>query len=205
MKILRFSLIRALIALVAGVLLLKYEGAMLKGFTVGLGLMFLVAGVVAIIGWLNLRRQKMTQKTTLESTVLPIAGVGSFFLGLVLALMLTDKFDIWSLYLVGSSLIIGCLNQVMNLNAARKFGKVDDWYWIAPMVIVAACVVAMVMGLEPANVPTKILGVGALIFAIVDLIYSLILNNLRRNYEQTQEQVRRSTGVNTNAVVVTSE
>ena len=60
-------------------------------------------------------------------------------------------------------------------------------------------------GLEPANVPTKILGVGALIFAIVDLIYSLILNNLRRNYEQTQEQVRRSTGVNTNAVVVTSE
>jgi len=205
MKILRFSLIRALIALVAGVLLLKYEGAMLKGFTIGLGLMFLVAGVVAIIGWLNLRRQKMTQKSTLESTVLPIAGVGSFFLGLVLALMLTDKFDIWSLYLVGSSLIIGCLNQVMNLNAARKFGKVDDWYWIAPMVIVAACVVAMVMGLEPANVPTKILGVGALIFAIVDLIYSLILNNLRRNYEQTQEQVRRSTGVNTNAVVVTSE
>ncbi len=205
MKILRFSLIRALIALVAGVLLLKYEGAMLKGFTIGLGLMFLVAGVVAIIGWLNLRRQKMTQKSTLESTVLPIAGVGSFFLGLVLALMLTDKFDIWSLYLVGSSLIIGCLNQVMNLNAARKFGKVDDWYWIAPMVIIAACVVAMVMGLEPANVPTKILGVGALIFAIVDLIYSLILNNLRRNYEQTQEQVRRSTGVNTNAVVVTSE
>lgn len=205
MKILRFSLIRALIALVAGVLLLKYEGAMLKGFTIGLGLMFLVAGVVAIIGWLNLRRQKMTQKSTLESTVLPIAGVGSFFLGLVLALMLTDKFDIWSLYLVGSSLIIGCLNQVMNLNAARKFGKVDDWYWIAPTVIIAACVVAMVMGLEPANVPTKILGVGALIFAIVDLIYSLILNNLRRNYEQTQEQVRRSTGVNTNAVVVTSE
>lgn len=205
MKILRFSLIRALIALVVGVLLLKYEGAMLKGFTVGLGLMFLVAGVVAIISWLNLRRQKMTQKSTLESTVLPIVGVGSFFLGLVLALMLTDKFDIWSLYIVGSSLIIGCLNQVMNLNAARKYGKVEDWYWIAPMLIIVACIVAMLMGLEPANVPTKILGVGALIFAGVDLIYSLILNNLRRNYEQTQEQVRRTTGVNTNAVVVSSE
>ena len=94
MKILRFSIIRALIALVVGVLLLKYEGAMLKGFTVGLGLMFLVAGIAAIIGWLNLRRQKMTQKTTLESTILPIVGVGSFFLGMILALMLTDKFDI---------------------------------------------------------------------------------------------------------------
>lgn len=194
MKIFRFSIIRALVAVVAGVLLLKYEGATLKGFTVGLGLMFLVAGVVAIISWLNLRRQKVTQKSTLESTVLPIVGAGSFILGLVLALMLTHEFDIWSLYIVGSSLIVGCLNQVMNLNAARKFGKVEDWYWIAPMLIIVASIVAMLKGLVPPEIPTKILGVSALVYAGVDLIYSLILNNLRRNYEMTQEQVRRSNG-----------
>ena len=205
MKLFRFSIIRALVALVAGVLLLKYEGATLKGLTIGLGLLFLVAGIAAIVSWLNLRRQKELQKTTLESTVLPIVGVGSFFLGLVLSLMLTNEFDIWALYIAGSSLIIGSLNLVMNLNAGRKYGKVDDLFWIAPMVIIAACVVAMVMGLEPANVPTKILGVSAIVYAIVDVVYSFILNNLRRSYEQTQAQVRRTTGSADNSVVIVSE
>ena len=161
MKLFRFSIIRALVAVVVGVLLLKYESATLKGLTIGIGLMFTVAGVAAIISWLNLRRQKVQQKTTLESTVLPIVGVGSFFMGLVLSLMLTNEFDIWALYIVGSSLIIGCLNLMMNLSAGRKYGRVDDLFWILPVLITVACIVAMVMGLEPANVPTKILGISA--------------------------------------------
>ena len=192
MKLFRYSIIRALAAAVAGILLLKYKGATLKGLTIGLGLMFLVAGIAAIVSWINLRRQKMTQKSTLEGTILPIVGIGSFILGLVLSLMLTHEFDIWSLYIVGSSLIVGCLNQVMNLSAGKKFGQVPDWLWIAPMLIIVASVVAMLKGLIPPETPTKILGIAALVYAVVDIIYSLLLNNLRSNYEQTQEQVRRA-------------
>lgn len=188
MKIFRYSIIRALVAVVAGILLLKYQGATLKGLTIGLGLMFLVAGIAAIISWLNFRRQKMVQKTTLESTVLPIVGIGSFILGLVLTLVLTNEFDIWSLYIVGSSLILGCLNQIMNLNTAKKYGKVDGLFWIAPLVISIASVVAMLKGLIPPEVPTKILGISALVYAAVDIVYSLILNNLRVNYERTHPQ-----------------
>ena len=192
MKLFRYSIIRALAAAVAGILLLKYKGVTLKGLTIGLGLMFLVAGIAAIVSWINLRRQKMTQKSTLEGTILPIVGIGSFILGLVLSLMLTHEFDIWSLYIVGSSLIVGCLNQVMNLSAGKKFGQVPDWLWIAPMLIIVASVVAMLKGLIPPETPTKILGIAALVYAVVDIIYSLLLNNLRSNYEQTQEQVRRA-------------
>ena len=192
MKLFRYSIIRALAAAVAGILLLKYKGATLKGLTIGLGLMFLVAGIAAIVSWINLRRQKMTQKSTLEGTILPIVGIGSFILGLVLSLMLTHEFGIWSLYIVGSSLIVGCLNQVMNLSAGKKFGQVPDWLWIAPMLIIVASVVAMLKGLIPPETPTKILGIAALVYAVVDIIYSLLLNNIRSNYEQTQEQVRRA-------------
>ncbi len=207
MKLFRFSIIRALVAVVVGVLLLKYESATLKGLTIGIGLMFTVAGVAAIISWLNLRRQKVQQKTTLESTVLPIVGVGSFFMGLVLSLMLTNEFDIWALYIVGSSLIIGCLNLMMNLSAGRKYGRVDDLFWILPVLITVACIVAMVMGLEPANVPTKILGISALVYAAVDVVYSLVLNSMRNSYEKTQEQVRRATTNNAddNTAVIVSE
>lgn len=71
MKLFRFSIIRALVAVVVGVLLLKYESATLKGLTIGIGLMFTVAGVAAIISWLNLRRQKVQQKTTLSRRCFP--------------------------------------------------------------------------------------------------------------------------------------
>lgn len=191
-KLFRYSIIRALAAVVAGILLLKYKGATLKGLTIGLGLMFLVAGIAAIVSWINLRRQKVTQKSTLEGTILPVVGVGSFILGLVLSLMLTHEFDIWSLYIVGASLIVGCLNQIMNLTAGKKFGQVPDWLWIPPVLIIVASVVAMLKGLVPPETPTKILGIAALVYALVDVLYSLMLNNLRTSYEQTQEQVRRA-------------
>ena len=49
MKLFRYSIIRALAAIVAGILLLKFQGATLKGLTIGLGLMFLVAGMMLVI------------------------------------------------------------------------------------------------------------------------------------------------------------
>lgn len=192
MKLFRYSIIRALAAIVAGILLLKYQGATLKGLTIGLGLMFLVAGIVAIVSWIRLRRQKVQQKMSLDDTILPIVGIGSFILGLVLSLMLTHEFDIWSLYIVGGSILLGCLNQMMNLHAGTKFGQVANWLWIAPVLIGIACVVGMIKGLTPPETSTKILGIASLVYAVVDVVYSLILNSMRNSYEQTQEQVRRA-------------
>ena len=192
MKLFRYSIIRALAAIVAGILLLKYQGATLKGLTIGLGLMFLVAGIVAIVSWIRLRRQKVQQKMSLDDTILPIVGIGSFILGLVLSLMLTHEFDIWSLYIVGGSILLGCLNQMMNLHASTKFGQVANWLWIAPVLIGIACVVGMIKGLTPPETSTKILGIASLVYAVVDVVYSLILNSMRNSYEQTQEQVRRA-------------
>ena len=206
MKLFRYSIIRALAAIVAGILLLKYQGATLKGLTIGLGLMFLVAGIVAIVSWMRLRRQKVqTQKMSIDDTILPIVGIGSFILGLVLSLMLTHEFDIWSLYIVGGSILLGCLNQIMNLHAGTKYGKVADWLWIPPLLIGIACVVGMIKGLTPPETSTKILGIASLAYAVVDIVYSLMLNSLRNSYEQTQEQVRRATGSGDNTQVVTVE
>ena len=50
MKLLRISIIRAIAAVVVGVLLLKYDEAVLKGLTIALGVMFLIAGVVSLLG-----------------------------------------------------------------------------------------------------------------------------------------------------------
>jgi|GEM_PF-7061881 uncharacterized membrane protein HdeD (DUF308 family) len=204
MKLLKFSVIRAIAALIVGVLLFKYDEAVLKGLTIALGAMFLIAGVVSLVGWVNSRR-KSTAMHAVDTSggavaaepedgqpMFPIAGLGSLLLGLILALTRSDEYLTWALYLLGAVLVLGALNMLMNLNAARKMEPLRAWVWLPPCVIVVAAVVAMIRGIVPVEVCTTILGVAAIAYAILEVIYSIILGGISRRYEKTQVQVRRA-------------
>ena len=100
MKLLRISIIRAIAAVVGGVLLLKYDADVLKVLTIVLGVVFLLAGVVSLVGWVNNRRKKAdfraydnpkAQADDADPSVFPIAGLGSLLLGLILALTRKKK------------------------------------------------------------------------------------------------------------------
>ena len=202
MKILKISIVRALAAVVVGVLLLKYDEAVLKGLTIALGVMFLIAGAVSLVGWVNARRKKPDfraydngeEPSAADSSqsVFPIAGLGSLLLGLILAFTRSDDYLEWAMYLVGSVLVLGALNQAMNLLAARKLEPVGLWMWLAPLAIVVASVVAMLRGLVPAETCTTILGITALVYALVEVVYSFIFGGIKKRYEKTQAQVRRA-------------
>ena len=201
MKLLRISIIRTLAAVVAGVLLLKYDEGVLKGLTIALGVMFLIAGVVSLVGWLNSRRKKAdfrvydngeeAAKADAQS-MFPIAGLGSLLLGGILSLTRSDDYLDWAMYLVGAVLVLGALNLLMNVLSARKMEPVGAWMWLAPCAVIVASVVAMVRGLVPPATTTAILGVTALAYAVVELCYSVVFTNIRRRYEKTQAQVRRA-------------
>ncbi|MCR4603903.1 MAG: DUF308 domain-containing protein [Prevotella sp.] len=207
MKLFRISIIRAIAALVVGVLLLKYDSAVLKGLTIALGVMFLIAGVVSLVGWVNTRRKSVDfrvydngeESGAAESTqpMFPIAGLGSLLLGLILALTRSDDYLEWAMYLVGGVLVLAALNMLMNLNAARKMEPVAGWMWIVPLLIVVASVLAMLKGLVPAATCTMILGITALVYAVFELVYSFVFSGIRKRYEKTQTQVRHASQVST--------
>jgi len=219
MKLLRISIIRAIAALVVGVLLLKYDAAVLKGLTIALGVMFLIAGVVSLVGWVNARRKSVDfrvydngdESAAAESSqpMFPIAGLGSLLLGLILALTRSDDYLEWAMYLVGGVLILAALNMLMNLNAARKMEPVAGWMWIVPLLLIVASVVAMLKGLVPATTCTLILGITALVYAISELYYSFVFSRIKSRYEKTQAHLQRANQVSNvpaeESVVVSEE
>ena len=207
MKLLRISIIRAIAAVVVGVLLLKYDAAVLKGLTIALGVMFLIAGVVSLVGWVNNRRKKtefraydngQEQPQENAQPMFPIAGLGSLLLGLILALTRSDDYLEWAMYLLGAVLVLGALNMLMNLMAAKKMEPVAGWMWLVPVIIIVASIFAMIKGLVPPETCTTILGVTAIVYAVVEVFYSIVFNNIRKRYEKTQAQVRRANEMTAN-------
>lgn len=204
MKLLRISIVRAIAAVVVGVLLLKYDEAVLKGLTIALGVMFLIAGVVSLAEWVLQRGKKpsfqaydngQAQEVESAQAVFPIAGLGSLLLGFILSLTRSDEYLEWAMYLLGAVLVLGALNQMMNLVAARKMEPMGAWMWLAPVAIAVAAVVAMLKGLVPPETTTTILGVTAIAYAVVELVYSIMFSNVKRRFEKTQAQVHRATEV----------
>ncbi len=204
MKLFRISFIRALAAIIVGVLLLKYDEAVLKGLTIALGIMFLIAGVVSLVGWLNMRRKKadlrvmddgkgeQSNEGDNSQPMFPIVGLGSVLLGLILSLTQTADFLTWAMYLIGGVLVLGALNLGMNLLSARKMEPVDGLLWIVPVLIAVASIFAMIKGLVPARTTTTILGITAVVYALAEMAYSLLFYRIRQRYEKTQAQVRRA-------------
>ena len=202
MKLLQFSFIRAIAAAVVGILLLKYDAAVLKGITIALGIMFLIAGLVSLVGWLMARRQKPEFKAydngqeseESRQQMFPIVGLGSVLLGCILSLTQTDMYLTWAMYLIGAVLILGALNLMLNINAARKLEPVANWLWLPPCAIILASVVAMLRGLVPPETTTTILGITAIVYAVVELYFSFQFYQIKRRYDKTQAQVKKATG-----------
>jgi len=219
MKLLKISIVRSIAAAVVGVLLLKYDTAVLHGLTIALGIMFLLAGAVSLIGWVSQRRKHPSfqaydndgdeQAKIVETAqpMFPIVGLGSVLLGLILSLTQTADFLEWAMYLIGGVLVLGGLNLMMNLLAARKMEPVAFWMWLMPLLLIIASILAMIKGLVPPTTTTIILGVTALVYAVVELVYSIIFAGIRKRYEKTQAQVRRASEMQAEAeegqVVVT--
>lgn len=234
MKLLRISIIRAIAAIVVGVLLLKYGCNVLKGLTIALGIMFLIAGLLSLIGWVNSRRQKVEFKVydngegtqdEAKQPMFPIVGLGSLLLGCILSLTQTDDFLVWALYLISAVLILGALNMIMNLVSARKMESVAPWMWILPLVVIAAAVFVMVSEVWPsgsstsasvkgmtaggeadsmvAPLSTLLLGITALVYAAIELFFSVVFYNIKRRFEKTQAQVRKATSTEKNDNVMT--
>ena len=159
MKILQSSFFRAICAIAVGILLIKYPDNTVTWITVAIGVLFFLSGVISLVVYLNARKHVSEYKITdAEGNVLagepptfPIVGVGSIILGGMLAL--TPNIFITALmYIIGGMLILGAINQYMNLVNARKFGKISFGYWIFPSVILLTGLYVIIRPMDPASV-----------------------------------------------------
>lgn len=195
MKLLQSSIFRALCSIVIGILLLKYPDNSVKWLTMAIGVLFLLSGIIALISY-GIARRHAGEYTITDAKgnvingsqpAFPLVGFGSLILGLTLVLS-PAMFVTWLMYILGAMLILGSINQMIVLVAARRFGTVGFFFWIAPVLILITGIMIFVKPMETAELPMIILGWCMLVYGVTEAINSMMVYSLRRRMTRQQDE-----------------
>ena len=194
MKILQSSVFRAISAIAIGCLLIKYPDNTVTWITVAIGILFLLSGLISLIVYVHARKNVSEFKImdmnghviAGEKPTFPIVGVGSLILGAMLALT-PNVFITAVIYIIGGILILGAINQYMNLINARKYGQVSFGFWVFPSVVLLIGLYVIIKPMVPASMAMLILGWCSLLYGVTELVNSLKFHADRRKFRQAQE------------------
>jgi len=195
MKVFQSSIFRALCAIVVGVLLIKFPQDGVTWITIAIGVLFLLSGVIAIIAYAHAKKHAGDYIITdREGRIVagtqptfPIVGVGSVILGLVLALT-PGVFINGLMYILGAIMILGGIQQLMNLMAARRLGLVSFGFWIVPSLILLAGLFVVLKPMQSAEMPLLILGWCSLFYGIAEIVNAIKIHSIRKASSRQQAE-----------------
>lgn len=198
MKVLQISAIRAIIVLVTGFLLVKYREETMTWMTITVGILFLLSGLVSCIAY-YFEKEKVAKNTakaeqqegqqeeeSLKSPSFPIAGVGSIVLGIILAVM-PNTFITWVVYILAALLILGAVNQFMNLARSRQYARVPVYMWLFPTIILAVAILLISKPIETAQLPLLVLGWAFMYYGVLEFALIIRMYFVRRAYEKAED------------------
>ena len=204
MKIFQSSIFRAMCAIVVGVLLLKFPQDGVTWLTIAIGILFLLSGIIALIAYLNAKKHAGEYTITDQQgrivsgsqPTFPIVGVGSMILGLVLAVT-PGVFIHGLLYILGAIMVLGGIQQLMNLVAARRLGSVPFGFWVAPSLILITGLFVVLKPMESAELPLLILGWCCLLYGVTELINAIKIHSIRRQADRLRDELQRKQQLDT--------
>ena len=197
MKVLQISAIRAIIVLVTGFLLVRYREETMTWMTITVGILFLLSGLVSCIAY-YFEKEKVEKKTAkaeqqegqeeenLKSPSFPIAGIGSIVLGIILAVM-PNTFITWVVYILAALLILGAVNQFMNLARSRQYARVPVYMWLFPTIILAVAILLISKPIETAQLPLLVLGWAFMYYGVLEFILIIRMYLVRKSYEKAED------------------
>ena len=194
MRILQSSLFRALVAIVIGVLLIKYPDNTVNGITIAIGVMFLLSGLFSLLTYWNARRHVGEYKiydaegrlVAGEQPAFPIVGIGSIVLGCILATM-SATFISMLMYVIGIILVLGAINQLMTLISARRYASVAFWYWLCPSVTLLIGLYVMVKPMAPLEMAMTVLGWLSLFYGVTEIINAWKIYSCKKAVKRMQQ------------------
>jgi len=213
MKLITYSVFRALCAIAVGALLVKYREEMVEWMTIAIGALFLLSGLAAIIMSVS-KKEAIAPVASGEenssTTVAPyddasaiqggtstttykragwgwgsFVGLGSMILGLILVLM-PKTFVEFLVYIISAFLIIGAIQQFVTLGGARKHGTVGFAFWIMPLLLLIVGCIALFKPTVFASAPLYFIGWFLICYGVVECINALKARSNRKKYEKEQ-------------------
>ena len=206
MKILQSSLVRAVMAFAVGALIIKYREETVHWLTVVIGALFFVSGLITVV--LNRRPTPSLPKggslesysesnTDANQTPSPreggggwltsLVGFGSIILGIILALMPTT-FITGLQYVLAAMLVLGAINQFVNLAQASRWCHVGWFYWLLPVVVLLVAIFMIWRPVETAAAPLFIIGWCMLLYGAAELLGGVMVWKAGRIVKKMAEQ-----------------
>ena len=165
--------------------------------TITVGILFLLSGLVSCIAY-YFEREKVAKKTAkaeqqegqkeenLKSPSFPIAGVGSIVLGIILAVM-PNTFITWVVYILAALLILGAINQFMNLARSRQYARVPFYLWLFPTIILVVAILLISKPMEAAALPLLVIGWAFMYYGVLEFALIIRMYLVRRAFEKAEE------------------
>lgn len=161
MKGISYSFLRAVCALVIGLVLVMFPDQAGDYFVITIGVIFLVPSLISIIGYYA-QNSEMRRR-------FPIEGVGSMLFGLWLIIMPGFFADLLT-FVLGFILVMGGVQQIASLSAARRWMQVPTGFYVVPALILIAGLIALFNPTGVRSTAFIIIGVSSIIYAVFELI-----------------------------------
>ncbi len=157
-----YYLLRAVFALALSLVLVIWPETAGEYLVITIGLMFLIPGLLLLIGYFVFKpKEGVTRR-------FPIESLGSTFLGLLLLINPGGFADIL-MFILGFTLMVGGIQQIASLIAARRWMQVPFGFYIVPVLIVVAGVVSLFDPTGARSTVFIIIGVTGILYALSEL------------------------------------
>lgn len=178
MKTIQGNMFRAIASLATGILLIMYPDDTAQWMTIAIGALFLVSGLISCVAYYAARKSGSAARSPF-----PIVAAGSVALGLILIVIPGTIISIMS-YILGAILILGALNQMIDLIAAARAWRVPAALWICPSLVLLVGVTAIVKPMWIAAAPLVIIGWCLLLYGVTEIVNALKINACRKRAAQ---------------------
>ena len=161
MKGLSNTFLRAICALVVGLVLVAFPDRAGDYFIITIGIIFLIPSLVSILAYATARAE--------ERGGFPILGIGSLIFGLWL-IVAPGFFANLLTYVLGFILTMGGVQQLAGLVAARRWTSVPAGFYVVPSLIVLAGLLAIFNPMGVQKAAFIVIGASSLVYAFSELL-----------------------------------
>ena len=209
MKTVQTAFIRAIIAVVVGLLLIKYREDTVTWITIIIGVLFFISGLISCIVYLVNRNAKPTaavdvegRPISLNKPTFPVVGIGSLVLGVALAAFPNLVVN-WMVYIFGAILIFGAVGQYVTLASVVKLSKLSLYFWLMPSFVFVVGLIALFKPSWIASAPLLFLGWAMVFYGVVECANAFKIMNIHRQVARIEaQQQAESEAMETDAVEV---
>lgn len=179
-------IIRSAVTILIGLLLVFQRDAIIPVLVQCVGAAFIVPGIIALASFIVDCRKSDRSKSL--SLLVPVTSIGSIVLGLWLLFSPLFFVELIML-LLGALLIMIGLYQTVMLFMSKKHCTVSPVFFFMPVLLILLGVFVILKPFGAASLPFLLVGIGAIIGGVSDLLSYLILRRANKMRQKIEDNI----------------